>query len=71
MRTGELPERLDAERAAARLRVLLDGLRVQLVTTPRQTTAEWALSVLDDYLAALAIPSAEAAMPTAVAFGEG
>ena len=36
--------------------MLLDGLRVQLVTTPRQTTPEWALSVLDDYLAALASP---------------
>ena len=71
VRTGELPARLDAEGAAARLRLLLDGLRVQLVTTPRQTTPQWALSVLDDYLAALAIPPAEAAMPTAVAFGEG
>jgi AcrR family transcriptional regulator len=71
VRTGELPARLDAERAAAKLRVLLDGLRVQLVTTPRQTTPEWALSVLDDYLAALATPPAEAAMPTTVDFREG
>jgi len=54
--TGELPARLDAGQAAARLRVLLDGLRVQLVTTPKQTTADWALSALDDYLAALAAP---------------
>ena len=51
---GELPERLDAEQEAARLRVLLDGLRVQLVTTPRQTTRKWALAVLDDHLSALA-----------------
>ncbi|HEX3516842.1 MAG TPA: TetR/AcrR family transcriptional regulator [Trebonia sp.] len=53
-RAGELPARLDAEHEAARLRVLLDGLLVQLVTTPRQTSAEWALTVLDDHLAALA-----------------
>jgi AcrR family transcriptional regulator len=66
VRTGELPARVDAERAAARLRVLLDGLRVQLVTTPRQTTTEWALSVLDDYLAALATPPTATATPTTV-----
>ena len=71
VRTGELPASLDAGRAAAKLRVLLDGLRVQLVTTPRQTTPEWALSVLDDYFAALPVPSAEAAMGAAVDFGEG
>jgi AcrR family transcriptional regulator len=63
VRTGELPASLDAGRAAAKLRVLLDGLRVQLVTTPRQTTPEWALSVLDDYFAALPIPSAESPTP--------
>jgi AcrR family transcriptional regulator len=53
-RAGELPGHLDAEHEAARLRVLLDGLRVQLVTTPRQTSADWALAVLDDHLTALA-----------------
>jgi AcrR family transcriptional regulator len=53
---GELPAHLDAEQEAARLRVLLDGLRVQLVTTPRHASAEWALAVLDDYFAALAAP---------------
>jgi AcrR family transcriptional regulator len=53
-RAGELPAHLDAEHEAARLRVLLDGLRLQLVTTPRQTSAEWALAVLDDHLTALA-----------------
>ena len=51
---GELPPHLDAEHEAARLRLLLDGLRVQLVTTPRHASAEWALTVLDDYFAALA-----------------
>jgi BetI-type transcriptional repressor, C-terminal len=69
--TGELPAHLDAEREAAKLRVLLDGLRVQLVTTPRQTTPEWALSVLDDYFAALAAPATEAAMPATVDSREG
>jgi AcrR family transcriptional regulator len=54
VQAGELPAVLDAEDEAARLRVLLDGLRLQLVTTPRQTSAEWALAVLDDHLAALA-----------------
>jgi AcrR family transcriptional regulator len=56
IQAGELPTSLDAEQEAARLRVLLDGLRVQLVTTPRHAPAEWALAVLDDYFAALAAP---------------
>jgi AcrR family transcriptional regulator len=51
---GGLPAGLDAEHEAARLRVLLDGLRLQLLTTPKQTPVEWALTVLDDHLAALA-----------------
>jgi transcriptional regulator BetI-like protein len=51
---ARIPAHLDAEREAARLRVLPDGLRVQLVTTPRQTSADWALAVLDDHLTALA-----------------
>jgi AcrR family transcriptional regulator len=54
IKTGELPAHLDAEQEAARLRVLLDGLRIQLITTPRQTSPGWALSILDDHLAALA-----------------
>jgi AcrR family transcriptional regulator len=54
VQAGDLPARLDPEHEAARLRVLLDGLRLQLVTTPRQTTVKWALTVLDDHLAALA-----------------
>jgi AcrR family transcriptional regulator len=56
VRAGELRAGLDAEQEAARLRLLLDGLRVQLVTTPRHASAEWALAVLDDYFAALATP---------------
>jgi AcrR family transcriptional regulator len=51
---GELPEHVDPEHEAARLRVLLDGLRVQLVTTPLHTSASWALALLDDHLTALA-----------------
>jgi len=54
VQAGELPSQLDAEREAARLRVLLDGLSIELVTSPRHTSAEWAEAVLDDYLAALA-----------------
>jgi AcrR family transcriptional regulator len=54
VQAGDLPTRLDPEHEAARLRVVLDGLRLQLVTTPRQTTVKWALTVLDDHLAALA-----------------
>ena len=54
LQAGDLPARLDPEHEAARLRVLLDGLRLQLITTPRQTTVKWALTVLDDHLAALA-----------------
>lgn len=53
VQAGELPAHLDAEHEAARLRVLLDGLSLQLVTSPRHTSAEWALAVLDDCLAAL------------------
>lgn len=53
VKAGELPAHLDAEQEAARLRVLLDGLHLQLLTTPRHTSAEWALAVLDDHLAAL------------------
>ena len=53
VRAGELPAHLDAGHEAARLRVLLDGLRLQLLTTPRHTSSEWALAVLDDHLAAL------------------
>jgi AcrR family transcriptional regulator len=53
VQAGELPAHLDADDKAARLRVLLDGLRLQLITTPRQTPVKWALGVLDDYLTAL------------------
>src|SRR5580704_16708021 len=60
---GELPAHLDAEHEAARLRVLLDGLRVQLITTPRQTSARWALAVLDDHLTALTDPPAASRHP--------
>ncbi len=54
VRAGELPARLDAGQEAARLRLLLDGLRLQLVTTPRHASAGWALAVLDDHFTALA-----------------
>ncbi len=51
--TGELLAHLDAEQEAARLRLLLDGLRLQLLTTPRHASDRWALQVLDDHFAAL------------------
>jgi AcrR family transcriptional regulator len=60
LQAGELPAQLDPEHEAARLRLLLDGLRLQLVTTPRQTTAGWAFALLDDHLAALAASPAPA-----------
>ena len=53
VQAGELPPRLDAGQEAARLRLLLDGLRLQLLTTPRQTSASWALDILDGHLASL------------------
>jgi hypothetical protein len=54
VRAGELPAHLDPEHEAARLRLLLDGLRLQLLTTPRHTSATWALAMVDDHLTALA-----------------
>jgi AcrR family transcriptional regulator len=54
VQAGELPAHLDPEHEAARLRVLLDGLRLQLVTTPRRARAGWAEAILDDHLASLA-----------------
>jgi AcrR family transcriptional regulator len=60
VQAGELAPHLDAEYEAARLRVLLDGLALQLITTPRRSTAAWALAILDDHLAALAASPATA-----------
>jgi AcrR family transcriptional regulator len=58
IQAGELAAHLDPEHEAARLRALLDGLRLQMITTPEHTTASWALAVLDDHLAALTAPAA-------------
>jgi AcrR family transcriptional regulator len=60
VQAGELAPRLDAEHEATRLRVLLDGLRLQLLTTPRRSSAKWALATLDDHLATLAASPAPA-----------
>lgn len=53
VRAGELAGDLDADREAARLQVLLDGLALQLVTSPRRTSRKWARALVDDHLAAL------------------
>jgi AcrR family transcriptional regulator len=53
IKASELPAHLDAELEAARLRLLLDGLRLQLLTAPQHTPARWALEILDDHLTAL------------------
>lgn len=59
VRAGELRGDIDPEHEADRLRVLRDGLDLQLLTTPRRTSRAWALRILDDHLAALtARPSA-------------
>jgi hypothetical protein len=60
VQAGELAPHLDAEYEAARLRVLLSGLALQLVTTPRRSSPKWALATLDDHFAALAAPPAAA-----------
>jgi TetR/AcrR family transcriptional regulator, transcriptional repressor of bet genes len=54
-RAGDLSADIDPEHEADRLRVLLDGLRLQLITTPRRTSAGWALAMLDEHLTALAV----------------
>jgi hypothetical protein len=54
VQAGELPPHLDPEDEAARLRVLLDGLRLQLITTPRHTPASWARTIIGGHLTALA-----------------
>jgi AcrR family transcriptional regulator len=58
---GELPANLDAEHEAARLRLLLDGLALHLLTTPRQTSGTWALGILDEHLTSLTVPPDPAA----------
>ena len=72
IQAGELPAHLDAENEAARLSLLIDGLRLQLLTTPQHTSARSALEILDDHLSALAAsqpPSAVTAPVSAVAEG--
>src|ERR1700689_3096860 len=54
VQAGELAPHVDAEYEATRLRLLLDGLGLHLVTTPRRSSAKGALAILDDYFAALA-----------------
>jgi AcrR family transcriptional regulator len=63
VQAGELPGHLDPEREAARLRALLDGLRVQLVTSPRHTSTRWAQSVLDEHFDALSSAATRTTAP--------
>lgn len=51
--TGELTPTLDAEHEAARLRVLLGGLALQLATSPKRTSKKWAQALVEDHLASL------------------
>jgi len=60
VQAGELPSHVDAEYEATRLLLLLDGLALHLVTTPRRSSAKWALATLDDYFAALVAAPAPA-----------
>lgn len=57
-RTGELRSDIDPEHEADRLRVLRDGLDLQLLTTPTRTSKARALQMLDEHLAALLPPGA-------------
>ena len=60
VQAGDLRADVDPEHEATRLRLLLDGLTLQLVTTPRRISNKLALRILDDHLAALAARPAPA-----------
>jgi hypothetical protein len=60
VQAGDLRADVDPEHEATRLRLLLDGLTLQLVTTPRRISSKLALRILDDHLAALAARPAPA-----------
>jgi hypothetical protein len=60
VQTGDLRADVDPEHEATRLRLLLDGLALQLVTTPRRISSALALQILDDHLAGLAARPAPA-----------
>lgn len=51
--SGELRPDIDPEHEADRLRVLRDGLDLQLLTVPRRSSKKWALRILDEHLAGL------------------
>jgi hypothetical protein len=60
VQAGDLRADVDPEYEATRLRLLLDGLTLQLVTTPRRISSKLALRILDEHLAALAARPAPA-----------
>jgi AcrR family transcriptional regulator len=57
-RQGLVDDSIDAEREAAALIALVDGLAIQATFDPRAVSAERQLEILDDRLARLAIASA-------------
>jgi AcrR family transcriptional regulator len=57
-RQGVVDDSIDAEREAAALIALVDGLAIQATFDPRAVSAERQLEILDDRLARLAIASA-------------
>jgi AcrR family transcriptional regulator len=57
-RQGLVDDSIDAEREAAALIALVDGLAIQATFEPRAVSAERQLEILDDRLARLAIASA-------------
>jgi AcrR family transcriptional regulator len=57
-RQGVVDDSIDAEREAAALIALVDGLAIQATFDPRAVGAERQLEILDDRLARLAIASA-------------
>jgi AcrR family transcriptional regulator len=57
-RQGLVDDSIDAEREAAALIALVDGLAIQATFDPRAVTGERQLEMLDDRLARLAIASA-------------
>lgn len=61
---GELPAHLHPQHEARRLRALLDGLAIQLVTAPRHASAKWAKTTVDEHFSALVASPNDATSPS-------